>query len=199
MFPLVSQVAEARRARELFHEVAAAGGHDLAEVEVGVMVEVPSAALAARRLAAEMDFLSVGTNDLLQYLYAADRLLASVASLADACAPEFLALVGDIVEAGHAEGCWVGVCGEAASATAIAFVGLGIDELSMTRVAIPEVKATDPTRRHPRPGPECRPSGDAGLGGRRCAERARAGAAGPPVVIDPSGTGDDAAVFQRAT
>lgn len=144
MFPLVSHVAEVRRAREVLREVAAAGGHDLAGVEVGVMVEVPSAALAARRLAAEVDFLSVGTNDLLQYLYAADRLLASVASLADACAPDFLALVEQVVTAGHEAGCWVGVCGEAASdpATALAFVGLGIDELSMTRVAIPEVKAT---------------------------------------------------------
>lgn len=143
MFPLVSGVGEVRRARAALETAAAAGGHDLDGVEVGVMVEVPSAALAARRIAAEVDFMSIGTNDLLQYLYAADRLQASVAALADACSPEFLRLVGDVVTAGHDGGCWVGVCGEAASdpATAIAFAGLGIDELSMTRVAIPEVKA----------------------------------------------------------
>ena len=144
MFPLVSGVTEAREARRVLELVAARHDHDLDGVEVGVMVEVPSAALAARRIAEEVDFLSIGTNDLLQYLYAADRLQAAVAALADACAPEFLALVRDVVAAGHDHGCWVGVCGEAASdpATAIAFAGLGIDELSMTRVAIPEVKAT---------------------------------------------------------
>ncbi len=144
MFPLVSRVHEVRQARRLLDEVAAEEGIDTSELEVGVMVEVPSAALGARRIAAEVDFLSIGTNDLLQYLYAADRLLASVAALADACQPEFLALLRDVIEAGHDHGCWVGVCGEAASdpATAIALTGLGIDELSMTRVAIPEVKAT---------------------------------------------------------
>jgi phosphoenolpyruvate-protein phosphotransferase len=144
MFPLVSGLDEVRQARAALDAAAAADDRDLGDTEVGVMVEVPSAALSARRIADEVDFLSIGTNDLLQYLYAADRLQASVAALADACAPEFLALVADVVAAGHAGGCWVGVCGEAASdpATAVAFAGLGVDELSMTRVAIPEVKAT---------------------------------------------------------
>jgi phosphoenolpyruvate-protein phosphotransferase len=144
MFPLVATARELRRARAALAEVAAEEGVDLADVEVGVMVEVPSAALGARRLAREVDFLSIGTNDLLQYLFAADRLQAGVGDLADVCEPDVLELVGAVVAAGHAEGAWVGVCGEAASdpVVAAALVGLGVDELSMTRVAIPEVKQT---------------------------------------------------------
>ncbi|MFA9430671.1 phosphoenolpyruvate--protein phosphotransferase [Egicoccus sp. AB-alg2] len=142
MFPLVSVVDELRRARAALEQVAAEEDVDLADVEVGVMVEVPSAALGADRLAAHADFLSIGTNDLLQYLFAADRLQAGVAHLADVCHPDVLALIGRVVAAGHAQGAWVGVCGEAASdpTVAAALVGLGVDELSMTRVAIPEVK-----------------------------------------------------------
>jgi phosphoenolpyruvate-protein phosphotransferase (PTS system enzyme I) len=142
MFPLVAVVEELRRAREILAEVAAEEDHDLGGLEVGVMVEVPSAALGAARLATEADFLSVGTNDLLQYLFAADRLQGGVAGLADVCQPDVLTLLGQVVAAGHAAGRWVGVCGEAASdpVVAAALVGLGVDELSMTRVAIPEVK-----------------------------------------------------------
>jgi phosphoenolpyruvate-protein phosphotransferase (PTS system enzyme I) len=142
MFPLVSTARELIRAREILDEVAAAEGIDLTGVEVGVMVEVPSAALGARRLAEHADFLSIGTNDLLQYLFAADRLIGAVADVADVLEPDVLSLIGSVIEAGHANGAWVGVCGEAAGdpTVAAALVGLGIDELSMTRVAIPEVK-----------------------------------------------------------
>ncbi|HXF38059.1 MAG TPA: phosphoenolpyruvate--protein phosphotransferase [Actinomycetota bacterium] len=142
MFPLVSVVRELRAARAILEEVAAEEGQDLSDVEVGVMIEVPSAALAAPRLAAHADFLSIGTNDLLQYLFAADRLVGPVADLADVLDPDVLRLIGHVVEAGHAHGAWVGVCGEAAGdpTVAAALVGLGVDELSMTRVAIPEVK-----------------------------------------------------------
>lgn len=142
MFPLVSTVGELVRAREILVDVAREEGADLAGVEVGVMVEVPSAAISAARIAEHADFFSIGTNDLLQYLFAVDRLNGEVADLADAFEPDVLALIGRIVEAGHAAGAWVGVCGEAAGdpAIAAAFVGLGVDELSMTRLAIPEVK-----------------------------------------------------------
>ncbi len=142
MFPLVSTVAELVRAREILGEVAEEEGVDLTGVEVGVMVEVPSAALAVRRVAAHADFLSIGTNDLLQYLFAADRLVGAVADLAEILDPDVLTLIERIIDAGHANGAWVGVCGEAAGdpTVAAALVGLGIDELSMTRVAIPEVK-----------------------------------------------------------
>jgi phosphoenolpyruvate-protein phosphotransferase len=144
MFPLVATVGELRRARGFLAEVAAEEDVDLAAIEVGVMVEVPSAALGAGRLAREVDFLSIGTNDLLQYLFAADRLQGGVGELADVCEPDVLTLIGSVVTAGHEADAWVGVCGEAASdpVVAAALVGLGIDELSMTRVAIPEVKET---------------------------------------------------------
>ena len=144
MFPMVASADEFDRARELLLRVAAEERVDLDGVEVGVTVEVPAAALSSRRIAARADFLSIGTNDLLQYLFAADRLNALVSDLPDICEPDVLALIGDVIEAGHAEGAWVGVCGEAANdpTVAAALVGLGVDELSMTRVAIPEVKDT---------------------------------------------------------
>jgi phosphotransferase system enzyme I (PtsI) len=144
MFPMVASVGEFEQASEILREVGADEGVELAGIEIGVTVEVPSAAVSARRIAARADFLSIGTNDLLQYLFAADRLNAFVSDLPDICEPDVLALIGDVVEAGHAEGSWVGVCGEAANdpTVAAALVGLGADELSMTRVAIPEVKDT---------------------------------------------------------
>jgi len=144
MFPLVSVPSELTEARRHLDEVAAEEGHHLDDLEVGVMIETPAAALAAGRFAAGCDFLSIGTNDLLQYLFAVDRLNAEVAALADAADPLVLQLIGEVVRAAHAEGAWVGVCGEAASdpALAVALVGLGVDELSMNSAAIPEVKAT---------------------------------------------------------
>jgi phosphoenolpyruvate-protein kinase (PTS system EI component) len=142
MFPLVSTARELVDARRVLTDVAGEEGVGLDGVEVGAMVEVPSAALGAARLAAHADFLSIGTNDLLQYLFAADRLNGRVAELPDVCDPDVLALVAGAVAAGHAGGAWVGACGEAASdpTVAAALVGLGVDELSMTRVAIPGVK-----------------------------------------------------------
>jgi phosphoenolpyruvate-protein phosphotransferase len=143
MFPLVATVGELLAARGALVEVAAEEQVDLDDLEVGVMVEVPSAALGAARLAEHVDFLSIGTNDLLQYLFAADRLNGAVAQMADVCDPDALGLIGAVVAAGHAAGAWVGACGEAASdpVVAAALVGLDVDELSMTHVAIPEVKA----------------------------------------------------------
>jgi len=142
MFPLVSTAAELAAARDTLREVAAEERIGLDAVEVGVMVEVPSAALGASRLAANADFLSIGTNDLIQYLFAVDRLNGAVADLGDVLEPDVLGLIQRVVEAGHASRVWVGVCGEAAGdpTVAAALVGLGVDELSMTRTAIPEVK-----------------------------------------------------------
>jgi phosphoenolpyruvate-protein phosphotransferase (PTS system enzyme I) len=142
MFPLVSEPRELEAARETFRNVAVEEGVDPNGIEVGVMVEVPSAALAAARLARHADFLSIGTNDLLQYLFAVDRLNAAVADIGDVLHPDVLGLIGRVVGAAHANGAWVGVCGEAAGdpTIAAALVGLGVDELSMTSIAIPEVK-----------------------------------------------------------
>jgi phosphoenolpyruvate-protein phosphotransferase len=144
MFPLVAKVSEVTAARAHLEAVAGEEEADLTDLEVGVMIEVPSAALSAARIAAHVDFLSIGTNDLLQYLFAVDRLHGGVADIADPLEPDVLRLLGDVVAAGHDHDAWVGVCGEAASdpLIAAALVGLGVDELSMTRVAIPEVKDT---------------------------------------------------------
>ena len=142
MFPLVSEPAELAAAREAFLKVAEEEGVAANGIEVGVMIEVPSAALAASRLARHADFFSIGTNDLIQYLFAVDRLNAAVADIGDVLDPDVLALIARVVGAAHANGAWVGVCGEAAGdpTVAAALVGLGVDELSMTRVSIPEVK-----------------------------------------------------------
>ena len=142
MFPLVATTAELEAAVDTFRTVATDESADPREVEVGVMIEVPSGALAAARLARHADFLSIGTNDLIQYLFAVDRLNEAVAEIGDVLDPDVLHLIRRVVEAGHGNDAWVGVCGEAAGdpIVASALVGLGVDELSMTRVAIPEVK-----------------------------------------------------------
>ena len=142
MFPLVATAAELEAARDTLRLVAAEEGIDPGEIEVGVMIEVPSGALGAARLAHSADFFSIGTNDLIQYLFAVDRLNGAVADIGDVLEPDVLALIGRVVEAGHANDAWVGVCGEAAGDPTVAgaLVGLGVDELSMTKVAIPEVK-----------------------------------------------------------
>ena len=110
---------------------------------VGIMIEVPSAVAVADLLAREVDFFSIGTNDLTQYVMAADRGNARVAGLADAFQPAVLRLVRDATLAAHAAGIRIGMCGELAGnplATPV-LLGLGLDELSMSAPAIPAVKA----------------------------------------------------------
>ena len=143
MFPLVSTAEEVDAARKAVEDAAAEEGVSLDDIEVGIMVEVPIAALNAQRLASRVDFFSIGTNDLLQYLFAVDRMQAEVADLPDILDPGVLDLVGNVAEAAHANDAWVGVCGETAAdlRAAAAFVGLGVDELSMSPTAIGEVKA----------------------------------------------------------
>ena len=106
------------------------------------MVEIPAAALRARQFAPEVDFFSIGTNDLTQYTLAAERGNARVASLADAFQPAVLQLIRQTAEAAHARGKWVGVCGELAGDPPAAplLIGLGVDELSMNPPAIPRAK-----------------------------------------------------------
>jgi multiphosphoryl transfer protein len=110
---------------------------------VGIMIEVPSAVAIADQLAREADFFSIGTNDLTQYVMAADRGNTRVAGLAQALQPAVLRLIKQTIDAGHAANIWVGICGELAGnalATPL-LVGLGLDELSMSAPAIPAVKA----------------------------------------------------------
>jgi phosphoenolpyruvate-protein kinase (PTS system EI component) len=146
MFPMVATVAEVRVARAVLEECRAellAEGQPVAEeMEIGIMVEIPAAALMADHLAAEVDFFSIGTNDLSQYTMAADRTNASVASLADAFQPAVLRLVRDVIVAAHAQGKWVGLCGElAGEPLAIPILlGLGLDEFSMNPPAVPIAK-----------------------------------------------------------
>ena len=141
MFPMIADIGELRRARAIVDEIRAELGAPA--VEVGIMIEVPSAALMADVLAKEVDFFSIGTNDLTQYTLAMDRTHPTVAAQADGLHPAVLRLIGRTAEAAHAEGKWVGICGElGADPIAVPIlVGLGVDELSVSVPAIPTVKA----------------------------------------------------------
>jgi phosphoenolpyruvate-protein phosphotransferase (PTS system enzyme I) len=129
MAPMVATVEEA----EWFLAACREAGCVAAGVEVGAMVEVPAAVLAAGELAARLDFLSIGTNDLCQYLHAADRQEGALSALQDPFAPALLRAVRMVTEAAAGRA-WVGVCGEAAADPlwAAVAVGLGVDELSMS-------------------------------------------------------------------
>jgi len=146
MFPMVAMVAEVRSARSMLEqcraELLAEGKSVAEEMQVGIMVEIPAAAVMADRLAAQVDFFSIGTNDLSQYTCAADRTNAQVAWLASAFQPAVLRLVRDVIAAAHARGKWVGLCGElAGEPLAIPILlGLGLDEFSMNLPAIPLAK-----------------------------------------------------------
>jgi phosphotransferase system enzyme I (PtsI) len=110
--------------------------------QVGIMVEVPAAAIMADRLAPEVDFFSIGTNDLTQYTLAADRTNPALAYLGSALSPVVLRLIRQVIEQAHANGKWVGVCGElAGEPLAIpVLLGMGLDEFSMNPPAIPMAK-----------------------------------------------------------
>jgi phosphocarrier protein FPr len=147
MFPMVADAAEARAARDAVvrvQEVLAAEGRRVPDrIEVGVMVEVPSAALTAGRLAEVVDFFSIGTNDLTQYALAAERGNPALGALNDPLHPAVLRLIATTVEGAKEHGRWVGVCGEVAGDPLAAplLIGLGVTELSMSPPAIPLVKA----------------------------------------------------------
>jgi phosphocarrier protein FPr len=146
MFPMVATLAEFRAARALLQEagaeVARRGQPAPERLETGIMVEIPAAALRAEQFAPEVDFFSIGTNDLTQYTLAAERGNARVAALADAFQPAVLELIRRTAAAGRAHGKWTGVCGElAGDPGAVALlVGLGVTELSMAAPAIPRAK-----------------------------------------------------------
>jgi len=144
MFPLVATIEELDAALDALEAAAGLDDYDADAVdpEVGVMIETPSAAFMADELAARVDFLSIGTNDLTQYVMAADRENERVGDLHDPTHPGVLRAIQHTVTAAHAEDIWVGMCGEMAGDPDLTelLVGLGLDELSMSAVTIPEVK-----------------------------------------------------------
>jgi len=147
MFPLISCIDEFRVARLVVREIndeLLNQGHAVhANVPLGAMVEVPSAAVMARELAREVDFISIGTNDLIQYSLAVDRSNDLVADLYRPTSPAVLRLVANVIEAGKAEGVPVSMCGEMASDPLMVpvLVGLGLEKFSMNPQAIPVVRA----------------------------------------------------------
>lgn len=146
MFPMVATLSEIRLAKlaleECRQELSAEGKSFADDIEVGIMVEIPAAAVSADRLAREVDFFSIGTNDLSQYTMAADRTNSAVAGLTNAFQPAVLRLIHQVIQAAHAHGKWVGMCGELAGEPLAAplLVGMGLDEFSMSAPMIPVIK-----------------------------------------------------------
>ena len=146
MFPMIISVEEIRELKSIVAELKAqlrAEGHAFDEnLQLGVMVETPSAAVNARHLAKEVDFFSIGTNDLTQYTLAVDRGNEIIAHLYNPLTPSVLNLIKQVIDASHAEGKWTGMCGELAGdvrATAL-LLGMGLDEFSMSAISVPHVK-----------------------------------------------------------
>ena len=145
MFPMVVDKVELRAAKEILEECREelrSEGMEYGEVEIGVMVETPAAAIRARDIAPEVSFFSVGTNDLVQYTLAADRGNERLTRLQSADHPAVLDLIGKTCEAAREVGIWVGVCGESAGEPDMIpkLVALGVTELSMSAPAIPRAK-----------------------------------------------------------
>ncbi len=146
MFPMISGLEELRRAKAVLadcREELRRSGVPMAEkIDVGAMIEIPSAAICANVLASEVDFFSIGTNDLIQYALAVDRVNEKLAHLYEPTHPAILRLLKMIADAAHANNIWVGVCGEMAGDVALIplLLGLGMDELSAGATLVPRVK-----------------------------------------------------------
>ncbi|TET11096.1 phosphoenolpyruvate--protein phosphotransferase, partial [Candidatus Aerophobetes bacterium] len=146
MYPMISGIEEIRKADQILFEVKEElkkDGLSFAEdIEVGAMIEIPSAAIIADLMAKEVDFFSLGTNDLIQYSLAVDRVNEKVAYLYQPLHPTILRLVDNIVKCAHRENIWVGACGEMASDPLFALIllGLGVDEFSVSPTSLLEIK-----------------------------------------------------------
>ncbi len=146
MFPMIISVEEIRILKGLIEEFKAElRAENVAfdeNLEIGVMVETPSAAMNARHLAKEVDFFSIGTNDLTQYTLAVDRGNEYIAHLYNPLAPSVLNVIKQVIDASHAEGKWTGMCGELAGdeRAAALLLGMGLDEFSMSAISVPRIK-----------------------------------------------------------
>ena len=141
MFPMIISVREVRDAKEILEECRAelkAQGVPMGEVEIGVMIETPASVMIADELAQEVQFFSLGTNDLTQYTLAIDRQNPKLDAFYNPHHPAILRMIRHTIEAGHRHGCWVGICGELGADPALTetFLRMGIDELSVSPAAI---------------------------------------------------------------
>ena len=142
MFPMIAALGEFRKAKGILmeeKEKLVAEGIEVSDtLQVGIMIEIPAAAILADQFAKEVDFFSIGTNDLIQYTFAADRMSSGVSYLYQPFNPSILRLVKHVIDAAHQEGKWVGMCGEMAGETLAAplLLGLGLDEFSMSATSV---------------------------------------------------------------
>ncbi len=145
MFPMVVSTAEVKRIKEIVEQVKAelgVEGYPMKEVELGIMIETPAAAVISDELAKEVDFFSIGTNDLTQYTLAVDRQNQKLESTCDTHHPAVLRLIEMTVQNAHKAGIWAGICGELAADTLLTetFVNMGVDELSVSASSVLKVR-----------------------------------------------------------
>ncbi|HDR1205798.1 TPA: phosphoenolpyruvate-protein phosphotransferase PtsI [Pasteurella multocida] len=146
MFPMIISVEEIRELKSVIEtlkqELRNEGKAFDESIQIGVMVETPSAAVNAKFLAKEVDFFSIGTNDLTQYTLAVDRGNELISHLYNPMSPSVLSLIKQVIDASHAEGKWTGMCGELAGdeKAAVLLLGMGLDEFSMSAISVPRIK-----------------------------------------------------------
>ncbi|WP_426671862.1 phosphoenolpyruvate--protein phosphotransferase [Mucilaginibacter sp. McL0603] len=147
MFPMISNVQEIRSAKNILEEAKAELLKQQvafnADIKIGIMIEIPSAAITADILAKEIDFFSIGTNDLCQYTLAVDRMNEKISHLYDPFNPGVLRLISNVIEQGHKNNVHVGMCGEMASdpMATLLLLGMGLDDFSMSAASIPGIKS----------------------------------------------------------